>query len=103
MTKSQTAFNDVLKEKSRVTARLIEIRLLPDDKLTDELRAEITTLTQKQGEVEARYIPALDALEAEQSQNGAGGEGVERRALIERADFGNYLNSSLSGARPGRL
>ena len=39
MTKSQTAFNDVLKEKSRVTARLIEIRLLPDDKLTDELRA----------------------------------------------------------------
>ena len=97
MTKSQTAFNDVLKEKSRVTARLIEIRLLPDDKLTDELRAEITTLTQKQGEVEARYIPALDALEAEQSQNGAGGEGVERRALIERADFGNYLNSSLSG------
>ena len=65
MTKSQTAFNDVLKEKSRVTARLIEIRLLPDEKLTDELRAEITTLTQKQGEVEARYIPALDALEAE--------------------------------------
>ena len=54
-------------------------------------------MTQKQGEVEARYIPSLDALEAEQSQNGAGGEGVERRALIERADFGNYLNSSLSG------
>ena len=95
MTKSQTAFNDVLKEKSRVTARLIEIRLLPDEKLTDELRAEITTLTQKQGEVEARYIPALDALEAEQSQNGAGGEGAERRALIERADFGNYLGASL--------
>ena len=97
MTTAQTKFNEVLKEKSRVTARLIEIRLLPDEKLTDELRAEITTLTQKQGEVEARYIPALDALEAEQSQNGAGGEGVERRALIERADFGNYLNSSLSG------
>ena len=98
MTKSQTAFNDVLKEKSRVTARLIEIRLLPDDKLTDELRAEITTLTQKQGEVEARYIPALDALEAEQNTTtDKGGEGAERRALIERTDFKNYLDVAMNG------
>ena len=57
MTNTQRAFNDVLKEKSKVTARLIEIRLLPDDQITDELRAEQTALTQKQGEVEARYLP----------------------------------------------
>ena len=45
----------------------------------------------------ARFRSALDALEAEQSQNGGGGENVERRALIERADFGRYLSASLSG------
>ena len=94
MTKTQKAYNNIKKEKSKITARLIEIRLLPE---TDELRAEITTLTQKQGEVEARYIPALDALEAEQSQNGAGGEGAERRALIERTDFKNYLDVAMNG------
>ena len=95
MTKTQLAFNDVLKEKSLVTTRLIEIRLMPE---TDELRAETVALTQKQGEVEDRYIPALEAVEAEQSTTtDKGGEGAERRALIERADFGNYLNASLSG------
>ena len=97
MTTAQTKFNEVLKEKSRVTARLIEIRLLPDEKQGDELRAEITTLTQKQGEVEARYIPALDALEAEQNTDGdKGGEGAERRALIERTSFKPYLDAALS-------
>ena len=98
MTVTQQAYSDVIKEKSRITARLIEIRLLPDDKITDELRAEQTTLTQKQGEVEARYLPAFEAVEAEQSTTtDKGGEGAERRALIERADFGNYLGASLSG------
>ena len=98
MTITQKTFNDLLKEKSRITARLIEIRLLPDEKLTDELRAEVTSLTQKQGEVEARYIPALTALEAEQSTTtDKGGEGAERRALIERTSFKPYLEAALSG------
>ena len=38
MTKAQRAFNDVLKEKSKITARLIEIRLMPDD--ADHRRTE---------------------------------------------------------------
>ena len=98
MTKTQKTFKDVLKEQSRIKLRLIEIRLLPDDKLTDELRAEVTTLTQKQGEVEARYIPALDALDAEQATTtDKGGEGAERRALIERTSFKPYLEAALSG------
>ena len=95
MTKTQKTFNDVLKEKSKITARLIEIRLLPD---TDELRAETVALTKKQGEVEDRFTPALEAVEAEQATTtDKGGEGAERRALIERTDFGNYLGASLSG------
>ena len=101
MTKIQRTWSDLIKEKSKVTARLVEIRLLPDDKMTDELRAETTTLTQKQGDIESRFTPALDALEAEQSQNGGGGENTERRALIERADFGRYLSASLSGQALG--
>ena len=96
MTIAQTKFNEVLKEKSKVTARLIALRLMPDDQLTDELRAEQSSLVQKQGEVEGRYIPALEAVEVEQSQNNGGGEGVERRALIERTSFKPYLEASLS-------
>ena len=97
MTKTQKAYSDIKKEKSKITARLIELRLTPDDKLTAEMRVEITSLTQQQGEVEARYTPALVALELEQATTtDKAGEGAERRALIERADFGNYLNSSLT-------
>ena len=97
MTKSQTAFNDILKEKSRITARLIAIRLTPDDQLTPELRTEQTTLIQQQGEVEDRFTPALVALEVEQADGGNGdAEGTERRALIERTSFKPYLEASLS-------
>ena len=55
-------------------------------------------MTQKQGEVEARYNPALSALEAEQATTtDKGGEGAERRALIERTSFKPYLEAALSG------
>ena len=95
MLKSQKTFNDIRKEKSKVTARLIAIRLLPD---TDELRAETVALTKKQGEIEDRFTPALVALEAEQSTTtDNGGEGAERRALIERTDFKNYLDVAMNG------
>ena len=99
MTITQKTFNDLLKEKSRITARLIAIRLLPN---TDELQAETASLTQKQGEVEARYIPALTALETEQATTtDKGGEETERRSLVERSDFGNYLAASLSSRALG--
>ena len=97
MTKSQIAFNNVLKDKSRITARLIELRLTPDDKLSDEMKVEITSLTQEQGEVEARFTPALVALESEQNAGEQTGEGAERRALIGRTDFGKYLTAALNG------
>ena len=49
MTHAQTAFNDVMKAKSRsYGAKLIEIRLLPEDKRTPELQAEDSrSLTQQ--------------------------------------------------------
>ena len=94
MTKLQKKFNDILKEQWANTARQTEVRLMPEQ--TDELRAEAVALTKAQGEIADRLAPALDALEAEQAvTNNGGGEGAERRALIERADFGAYLNSSL--------
>ena len=98
MTLAQKTFNDVLKEKSRITARLIEIRLTPDDKLTAEMRAEVTSLTQQQGEVEKKFTPALSALEVEQATTtDKAGEGAERRALIERTSFKPYVEASLTG------
>ena len=98
MTVRQTAFNDILKEKSKVTARLIAIRLLPDDQVSDEMRAEVTSLTQQQGEVEKKFTPALEALELEQNTTtDNGGEGAERRALIERTSFEPYIAAALSG------
>ena len=94
MTTAQRKFNEVLKEKSKITARLIEIRLLPD---TEELQAETVALTKKQGDIEDRFTPALEAVEVEQTAGESGGAGVERRALIERTSFEPYLAASLSG------
>ena len=98
MTVTQKTFNDVTKEQSRIKGKLLELRLTPEDKRTPEMRGEETSLTQQQKDVEDRFTPALEALEAEQNTTtDNGGEGAERRALIERTDFGAYLDSSLSG------
>ena len=99
MTKTQKTFNDVLKQKNKNTTRQVAIRLMPDDKQTDELRAEAVALTKEQGDIAERFTPALEALEAEQADNGRNGDaaGVERRALIERTSFKPYLEAALSG------
>ena len=101
MTKAQTKFNDIMKSKSANAARQIVLRLMPEQ--TDEQRAEAVALTKEQGDIEARFTPALEAVELEQSDSGSNGDaaGVERRALIERADFGAYLDSSLSNRALG--
>lgn len=101
MTTAQTKFNDIMKSKSANAARQIVLRLMPEQ--TDEQRAEAVALTKEQGDIEARFTPALEAVELEQSDSGSNGDaaGVERRALIERADFGAYLDSSLSNRALG--
>ena len=98
MTILQTAFNELRKEKNKNTARQTVLRLMPDSEQTDELRAEAVALTKAQGELAERFTPALEAVEAEQNTNNdKGGEGAERRALIERTSFEPYLDASLHG------
>ena len=98
MTKTQKTFNELRKLEKKNTARQVVLRLMPDDKQTDELRAEAVALTKEQGEIAERFTPALEALEAEQATTtDKGGEEAEKRALIERTSFKPYLDSSLSG------
>ena len=78
--------------------RQTAIRLMPDDKMTDELRAEAVALTKEQGEIAERFTPALEAVEAEQATTTTtDSEGAEKRALIERTSFKPYLDASLHG------
>ena len=99
MTKAQTKFKTINTERSEIRGRMAEILLLaPEAQATDAINTERAALTKRQAEIEPEYRAAADALEAEQSTTtDKGGEGAERRALIERADFGNYLGASLSG------
>ena len=98
MTKKQLACNDLIKQKNKNTVRQTAIRLMPDDKMTDELRAEAVALTKEQGEIAERFTPALEAVEAEQATTTTtDSEGAEKRALIERTSFKPYLDASLHG------
>ena len=96
MTQLQTKFNLILKDQWANAARQVALRLIPEQ--TDEQRAEAVALVTAQGAITDRLTPALEAVEAEQAvTTDNGGEGAERRALIERADWGNYLGASLHG------
>ena len=99
MTKAQIKFKAINDERSEIRGRMAEILLLaPEAQATDAINTERAALTKRQAEIEPEYRAAADALEAEQNTTtDKGGEGAERRALIERADFGNYLGASLSG------
>ena len=96
MTKKMKQFFATQREQSTIRERLGLIRVMPGDQLTEAITTERTTLEQRFTAVETEFRTALDALEAEQTQNGGGGEHVERRALIERCEFGRYLSASLS-------
>ena len=96
MTQLQTKFNLILKDQWANAARQVALRLIPEQ--TDEQRAEAVALVTAQGAITDRLTPALEAVEAEQAvTTDNGGEGAEKRALIERTDFGNYLGASLHG------
>ena len=98
MTQAQKNQLSVMRQASEIKSRQLEIRALPDDQITEALRTEQTALEAKALKVEAELRHALDAVGAEQTRAGEGGENAERRALIERSDFGRYLSASLSGA-----
>ena len=97
MTQAQKNQLAVMRQASEIKSRQLEIRALPDEQITTELRAEQTALEAKALKAEVGLRSAIDAVGAEQAWAGAGGEDAERRALVERADFGNYIGAALAG------
>ena len=68
MTTKMQNYLAVQKKKSEITSRPLEIRLTPEPQLTAELRQEVTTLTEKQAEVEKEFKAALAGVRAEEEQ-----------------------------------
>ena len=96
MTTAQKTYQALFHEKSKNTQRLNEIRLLPDDQMTEAINTEKAALDRRVIEFEPEFRTAFDAMQSEQTAGDTGGAGAERRALIERADFGAYLGASLT-------
>ena len=94
MNKTQEHF--VIEEaQSEIRTRVLEIRALPGDKLTDELRAERDELDKKYAEGEVRFRSSLKSLR-EGQETGVTVEDAEARelkGLIERASVGDVFAS----------
>ena len=101
MTQAQKNQLSVMRQASEIKSRQLEIRALPDEQITPELRAEQTALEGRAIQTEVELRSSIDAVGAEQARAGAGGEDAERRALAERADFGTYLSAALLGRALG--
>ena len=93
MTSQMRKYLDLQGEKSEVTSRLLEIRLTPEPQLTPELRAEVTTLTEKQAVIEGEFRSALVAVQAEQESavTVEDTEARELRMLAGRANVGDIF------------
>ena len=85
--------------KSEVTEKLNG--LLAKDELTAEEDAELRSLTEEAQNIEPRLRAALvaendDDLKAEiRFQNGEGGENVELRSMIEKANLGLFVEAAI--------
>ena len=91
MTKEHFAIEEA---QSVIRSRVLEIRALPDDKLTTELRAERDTLDKKYAEGEIKFRASLKAMQTEQEKGVTviDAEARELRQLTERASVGDiYL------------
>ena len=96
MTKTKTQEHFAIEEaQSEIRTRVLEIRALPDDKLTAELKTERDTLDQKYAAGEVKFRASLKSLRDGQE------EGVtldtadtELRALIKTANCGEVISSS---------
>ena len=93
MTTTMKKYLDAQKTRSEVVSRLLEIRLTPEPQLTPELRAEVTTLTEKQATVEGEFRSALVAVQAEQESTVTveDTEARELRLLAGRANVGDIF------------
>ena len=98
MNKTQEHF--VIEEaQSEIRTRVLEIRALPGDKLTDELRAERDTLDKKYAAGEVKFRASLKSLREGQEQGVTlDTEGTELRALTKRANLGGVFTAAMAGS-----
>ena len=89
MTKTQAHFA-IETAQSELRTRVMEIRALGEDKLTDALRAERDTLDKQFAEGEVKFRASIKALQAEQEQTVTviDAEARELHLLTERANKG---------------
>ena len=98
MTKTKTTEHFAIEEaQSEIRTRVLEIRAIPDDKLTPELRTERDTLDKKYAEGEVKFRASLKALRAEQETGvTVDAAELELRQLTERSSLGDIAAGVLS-------
>ena len=80
--------------QSEIRSRVMEIRAIPDDKLTPVLRAERDTLDKQFAEGEVKFRASIDALQAEQAAGVTqDAEARALRSLTGRASMGAIFES----------
>ena len=81
--------------QSELKSRVMEIRAIPEDQLTTELRSERDTLDKKYAEGEIKFRASLKSLRDEQESTVTveDSEARELRQLIERASVGDVFAS----------
>ena len=83
--------------QSELKSRVMEIRAIPEDQLTTELRSERDTLDKKYAEGEVKFRASIKALKAEQeSGTPVDSEAIELRQLTDRASV-NGLGAIAAG------
>ena len=96
MTKTQEHFAIELAQ-SEIRTRVMQIREIPDDKLTPELRAERDTLDKQfaAGEIKFQASTKARLVEQETGATLLDTAGTERRELVDRSDLGRIFGAVL--------
>ena len=96
MLKTKTTEHFAIEEaQSEIRTRVLQIRALPEDQLTAELRAERTELDAKYADGEIKFRASLKALRAEQEQGVTiDGEGREYRELRSKVGLNRYIEAA---------
>ena len=84
--------------QSVIRSRVLEIRAIPDDKLTTELRAERDTLDKKYAEGEVKFRASIKSLrDAQEKGTTVDSAETELRALTTRSNLGGVLSAAMGG------
>ena len=102
MTKTKTTEHFAIEEaQSEIRTRVLEIRAIPDDKLTPELRTERDALDKQYADGEVKFRASIKALRTEQETGTVvDTEALELRQLTDRASVGG-LGAIAAGVLSG--